>query len=219
MDKLSGDTYIEPTGTASYESNIKRSRFIANVVPCMDENAAKERLKEICAIYRQADHNCWAYVLETEPRIEHSSDAGEPSGTAGRPILGEIMRSGLVNLLVVVTRHFGGVKLGTRGLIEAYSGTAAQALALCPRAERIRTRAVKVHFPYNSMGDVKYLLSRAGNEGELQWDFSTRAKQNKNETSEDSVTVSANFRISVFRELLTKLDEMKDRKIISGYDY
>ena len=219
MDKLNGDIYLEPTGTASYELNIKRSRFIANVIPCMDENAAKERLKELCVIHRQADHNCWAFVLETEPRTEHSSDAGEPSGTAGRPILGEIMRSGLVNLLVVVTRYFGGVKLGTRGLIEAYSGTSAQALALCPRAERIRTRAVKVHFSYNSIGNVTHFLSRAGNEGELQWDFSTPEKQNKDDASEDLVTVSAKFRISVFQGLLPKLDEMKDRKIINDYDY
>jgi len=216
MDKLNGDIYIEPSGGSSYESNIKRSRFIANVVLCRNENTVKEQLKELCVIHRQAGHNCWAYVLGTEPRIEHSSDAGEPSGTAGRPILGEIMRSGLVNLLVVVTRYFGGIKLGTRGLIKAYSGTAAQALASCQRAERVRTREVKVCFPYSSMGDVTNLLLRTGNEGELQWDFSTQAGQNGNSAIE--VSVRAYFRISAFHGLLPKLDEMKDRKIISGYD-
>ena len=207
---MNEDFYTEPACPASYETNIKRSRFIANVNPCADENAAKERLKELCALHRQANHNCWAYVLGTEPRIEHYSDAGEPSGTAGRPILGEITRSGLVNLLVVVARYFGGIKLGTRGLIDAYSGTAAQALALCPRAERLRTRAVKVRFSYDSMGSVAHLLSKAGNEGELQWDFSAG--------QESEVTVSAAFRISAFPGLLPKLDELKDRKIISGYN-
>jgi putative IMPACT (imprinted ancient) family translation regulator len=152
--------------------------------------------------------------LGPEQLKAHFSDAGEPSGTAGRPILGEIIRSGLINLLVVVTRYFGGVKLGTRGLIEAYSMTAAQALALCPRAERTRTRAVKVYFPYNSMGSVTHLISVTGNEGELRWDFS--AEKDENSTSE--VSVGANFRISVFHGLLPKLDELKDRKIISRYE-
>lgn len=210
------DSYFEPAGSARYESNIKRSRFIADVIPCRDENTVKERLKEICAIHRQADHNCWAYILGPETLIEHSSDAGEPSGTAGRPILGEITRSGLMNLLVVVTRYFGGVKLGTRGLIEAYSGAAAQALALCPRAERIRTRDVKVCFPYNSMGDVTHLLTKTGTEGELRWDFST--VQDEKNSNEATVTVSACFRISAFPELLPKIDELKDRKIIYGYE-
>ncbi|MCL1876347.1 MAG: YigZ family protein [Synergistaceae bacterium] len=211
---MSSDTYIEPSESASYETNIKRSRFIANVIPCRDEDAAKERLKELCALHRQADHNCWAYVLGTEPLTEHSSDAGEPSGTAGRPILGEIARSGLVNLLVVVTRYFGGVKLGTRGLIEAYSGTAAQALARAPRALRIRTRSVKVYFPYNSIGDVAHLFTKSGNEGDLQWDYSSEQDENK----VNEVSVIANFRISVFPGLLPKLNEMKDRKIILGYE-
>ena len=216
-----GDFYVEPAGPACYETNIKRSRFTANVIPCADEDSAKERLKELCAIHRQADHNCWAYVLGTGPLalnlFKHSSDAGEPSGTAGRPILGEITRSGLINLLVVVARYFGGVKLGTRGLIEAYSTTAAKALALCPRAERARTRAVKVSFPYESMGGVAHLFSSAGNEGELQWDFSCRSGEGAHEASA-KVKVRANVRISAFTGLVPKLDEMRDRKIISGYE-
>jgi uncharacterized YigZ family protein len=211
---MKSDFYTEPAEAASYEINIKRSRFIANVIPCRDEDSVKERLKELCALHRQADHNCWAYILGTEPLSEHSSDAGEPSGTAGRPILGEITRSGLINLLVVVTRYFGGIKLGTRGLIEAYSAASAQALALCPRVQRIRTRTIIVRFPYNSMGSVTHLFSATGNEGELEWDFST--EQYENCTNE--VSVKASFRISVFPEILPKLDEMKDRKIISGYE-
>jgi len=207
-----GDSYFEPAGQASYETNIKRSRFIANVVPCRDccEDDVRVRIKELCVLHSKADHNCWAYVLGTEPLTEHSSDAGEPSGTAGRPILGEIKRSGLVNLLVVVTRYFGGIKLGTRGLIEAYSQTAAQALAIAPRAERIRTRSVKVYFPYNSMGVVTQTLTATGYEGELQWDFSV--------TQNENISVKSDFRISKLPALLAKLDELKDRKIISGFE-
>ena len=211
---MGGDLYFEPGGNTSYESNIKRSRFIANVVPCRDEITAKERLKEFCALYKQANHNCWAYILGTQQLAEHSSDAGEPAGTAGRPILGEIKRSGLINALVVVTRYFGGIKLGTRGLIEAYSMTAAQALALCPRAERMRMRALKVCFPYNSIGSVTHLLEAAGNEGELRWDFSSGLC----ETRSGEVSLSANFRLSAFPELIPKLDELKDRKIITEYE-
>jgi len=211
---MSDDFFTEPAGSANCEINIKRSRFIANVIPCRNEATAKERLRELCVIHRQANHNCWAYVLGTEPPAEHFSDAGEPSGTAGRPILGEISRSGLINLLVVVTRYFGGIKLGTRGLIEAYSMSAANALALCPRIERIRTRAVRVYFPYNSIGSVTHLLSVTGFEEELQWNFG--AEQDTNNTSE--VTVKTYIRASVFHELLAKLDEMKDRKMIFRYE-
>ncbi|MCL2146953.1 MAG: YigZ family protein [Synergistaceae bacterium] len=211
---MSGDFYFEPEGNASYESNIKRSRFIANVILCRNEAAAKERLKELCVVHRQANHNCWAYVLGTEPLTERSSDAGEPQGAAGRPIMGEIKRSGLTNVLVVVTRYFGGIKLGIRGLIEAYSMTAAQALALCPRAERMRMRAIKVYFPYNSMGSVTHLLGAAGNEGELRWDFSPEQCEN----CVEEVSISADFKLSAFPGLIPKLDEMKDRKIITEYE-
>jgi uncharacterized YigZ family protein len=211
---MSDDYYFEPDGNASFESNIKRSRFISNVVLCRDEATVKERLRELCAIYRQANHNCWAYVLGTVPLTEHSSDAGEPSGTAGRPILGEIKRSGLINVLVVVTRYFGGIKLGARGLIEAYSMTAAQALALCQRAERMRMRTIKMYFPYNSMGSVTHLLSTTGNEGELPWDFSPEQCENSMEV----VSLRADFRLSAFPRLLLKLNELEERKIIYRFE-
>lgn len=195
------DIFFEPAESVLFETNIKRSRFIANVIPCRDEETVREKLKEICAVHRQANHNCWGYAL-TEPPVQHSSDAGEPSGTAGRPILGEIAKFTLVNLLVVVTRYFGGVKLGTRGLIDAYSGAACEALKICPRAQIVRTKIISITFPHSSIGDVTNLLSKTGTEREIQWKFA------------DTVTVKAPIRLSKIEELTQKLNEMSERKII-----
>ncbi len=112
-----------------YEIKIQRSRFIGRAEPCYSDEGAREILKKIKAEYRDATHHCYAYVINSKGyKSEFSSDNGEPPGTAGRPILGAIKRSGLENIIVVVTRYFGGKKLGVRGLIEAYGLTAEKTL-------------------------------------------------------------------------------------------
>ena len=126
--------------------------FIANVSVCHDEEEARAFLMQIVSQHRDATHNCRAYVLSSG--TEYSSDDGEPSGTAGRPILNAIKHSELVNVIVVVTRYFGGVKLGVRGLIDAYGGAAAKALELAGRVERVMTRVFTVSLGYAAMGNV-----------------------------------------------------------------
>lgn len=106
------------------ETMVKRSRFIASLRRAGNREEAAAALKEIAACYPNANHYCWAYRFTGSPAPEHASDAGEPPGTAGRPILGALKRHSLQNIVAVVTRYFGGVKLGVRGLIAAY-GTAA----------------------------------------------------------------------------------------------
>ena len=103
------NAYSEPAQSVTYEEKIKRSVFIANVSACHDEEEARAFLTGIISQHRDATHNCRAYVLSNG--TEYSSDDGEPSGTAGRPILNAIKHSELVNVIVVVTRYFGGVKL------------------------------------------------------------------------------------------------------------
>lgn len=159
---------LEPAGPSTFEAKIKRSVFIADVFPCHDEEEARLLLAQVTAKYRDATHNCRAYVLADG--TEYSSDDGEPSGTAGRPILGAVKRSGLVNVLVIVTRYYGGVKLGVRGLIEAYGETATKALELCGRAERVMMSAFTVSMGYNSVGNVTRLLELHGASG-LSWDY------------------------------------------------
>ena len=117
-----------PRASCDAELTEKRSRFIGSVRVVLSADEAAEIIKKFPELYPKANHHCWAYRIGTGTTLEHCSDAGEPSGTAGRPILGAIKRYELTNTLVVVTRYFGGVKLGVRGLIEAYRAAAELAI-------------------------------------------------------------------------------------------
>lgn len=114
---------------ADAEMTIKRSRFIGSVRTVLSADEAAEKIKEFPTLYPKSNHHCWAYRVGLSAPLEHCSDAGEPPGTAGRPILGAIKRHGLENTLIVVTRYFGGIKLGVRGLIEAYGNAAELAVS------------------------------------------------------------------------------------------
>lgn len=105
----------------------KGSRFIATVVPVADEAAAREALRQVGEEMADASHHCWAWRLAS-PAVERAGDDGEPSGSAGRPILAQLSGRDLVDTAVVVTRYFGGTKLGVGGLVRACGGAAAQAL-------------------------------------------------------------------------------------------
>ncbi len=105
------------------EMSIQRSRFIGSLRKVKNRDEVDFELKQIATLYPKASHYCWAYRFAGEPILEHSSDAGEPSGTAGRPILGALKKHALENILAVVTRYYGGVKLGVKGLIAAYGDT------------------------------------------------------------------------------------------------
>lgn len=119
-------TIAEPVQAEIIE---KKSRFIGYAAPVETEEEAQAFLQEIRTRHRDATHNCYAYQVGEHNQYQRSSDDGEPSGTAGRPILEVIKGSGLANVIVVVTRYFGGTLLGTGGLVRAYSATAAAALA------------------------------------------------------------------------------------------
>ena len=169
------DAYLEPAGPAEAEEKVKRSLFIARLAPCRDEAGCRAFLGGVQAAHRDATHNCWAYFLGPNPETAYCSDDGEPSGTAGRPILGAIKRCGMVNVMVVVTRYFGGVKLGVRGLIEAYGLAADRVLAAAERAERRVTRPVEVRLPYPAIGTVTRLLEECGAGDTLDWTYGTEA--------------------------------------------
>jgi len=121
-------TFIAPAKETDVEITVKRSRFIGSVRIALDPDAASEKIKKFPEIFPKANHHCWAYRIGSENILEHCSDAGEPAGTAGRPILGMLKRYSLQNTLLVVTRYFGGIKLGVRGLIEAYGEAAELAI-------------------------------------------------------------------------------------------
>lgn len=111
-------------GTNRGEMTLKGSRFIGVAMPCPDEASIQDNIRQMEVEYRNATHYCWAAVYDGSERKDRSSDNGEPSGTAGKPILAVIKGTGLTNIMVVVIRYFGGTLLGTGGLVHAYTEAA-----------------------------------------------------------------------------------------------
>ncbi len=139
---------------------VKGSRFIASVAPVATAEAAMAFVEARREEFRDATHNCFAWRLDTDQ--DRAGDDGEPSGTAGRPILREIDGRRLTGVVVVVTRYFGGTKLGTGGLIRAYGGAAAAALELAEVAERRVVETLSITFSYDASGAVKGVLAAFG---------------------------------------------------------
>jgi uncharacterized YigZ family protein len=125
---LSEGQYFSIAAPIDYEMTIKRSRFIASMRIISDRKEFDVAYHEIMLKYPNANHYCWAYRFAATVVHEHSSDAGEPLGTAGRPILGALKKYSLLNIMAVVTRYFGGIKLGVRGLISAYGKSVGEAI-------------------------------------------------------------------------------------------
>ncbi len=150
-------TLITP-GEGEYTE--KRSRFLGYVRPIADEAEAEAVLAALRKEHYSARHHCYAYVLGPENEISRFSDDGEPSGTAGRPILDALTGSGLRNVIIVVVRYFGGILLGTGGLTRAYRAAAKEALAASVTAERIAGEKLSIICPYTSLGKIQYLMGQ-----------------------------------------------------------
>jgi uncharacterized YigZ family protein len=150
-------SYLAPAAAARAESRQKGSRFLALLEPVADEAAARARLQAIVAAHRDATHCCWAYRLGA-PARERCSDAGEPKGTAGPPILRALQTAALSDALLAVLRWFGGTKLGKGGLVRAYGGAARAVVAAAPTRRRLSRRRVVVELPYARLGAVQRLL-------------------------------------------------------------
>lgn len=153
-----GDTYKTITGIAEGLFTEKRSKFIAYAVPVRTVEEVKEQVEKFRKQYYDARHVCWAYMLGHERKNFRANDDGEPSGTAGKPILGQINSNELTNVLVVVIRYFGGIKLGTGGLIVAYKAAAAEVLAVAEVEERTVDVDIKVIYEYPFMNGVMRII-------------------------------------------------------------
>ncbi len=152
------EVYTTVGGEAQAEIVEKRSRFIGAVMPVASEEEAQARLEEIRKKHRDARHNIFAYIIE-ETGLERCSDDGEPAGTAGVPVLNILKREGLSNVLVVVTRYFGGILLGTGGLVHAYSKAAKEALLRTNSVTMRLCREVRVRCEYTLLGKIQNELS------------------------------------------------------------
>lgn len=156
--KKTVDTYKTLSGPSEAVFTEKRSKFIAVALPVRTVGEVKECLEAFQKKYYDARHVCYAYMLGADRKDFRANDNGEPSGTAGKPILGQINSKELTDVLVVVVRYFGGIKLGTGGLIVAYKTAAAQALAEADIIEKTVDDEVCILFEYPFMNDVMRIV-------------------------------------------------------------
>ncbi len=148
------DTYASIASRSDGLFKDNGSRFIAQAWPVESEERVKEIVDGLKKEYHDARHHCYAYRIGLDGSTWRANDDGEPSGSAGRPILGQIDSAGLSDVLVVVVRYFGGIKLGIPGLIRAYKTSTADALANAEVVEKVAGKDFRVSFPYLSMNAV-----------------------------------------------------------------
>lgn len=155
---MADDTYLTVARLSEGLYKEKMSKFISFAVPVSTLDEVKEALARYQKEYYDARHVCWAYMLGAARTEFRANDNGEPSGTAGKPILGQINSFGLTNVLIVVVRYFGGIKLGTGGLIEAYRAAAADAIRANEIVECLVEEDVRIFFEYPFMNDVMRIV-------------------------------------------------------------
>ncbi|MGK7390855.1 MAG: IMPACT family protein [Candidatus Cyclobacteriaceae bacterium M2_1C_046] len=146
-------------GASSGEYKEKGSKFIAHAFPVENEDEVKERLDELRKKYYDARHHCYAFVLHADRSRYRSNDDGEPSHSAGDPILGQINSFELTNILVVVVRYFGGTKLGVGGLITAYKTASEEALKQAVITEETVRKEFRLEYPYESTNEIMRLTA------------------------------------------------------------
>lgn len=175
-----------PAGETRIEMRVSNSRFIATIAPATTIEKAKEFIQRIKEEYSDASHNVPAFIIgHGTSTVAHCSDDGEPSGTAGRPALAVLKGSGLGDVVIVITRYFGGTKLGTGGLVRAYSDAVREALAAVPIAEKVPTYQARLSIPYSLYEQTKNLI--------MDYQGLT-----VDEVFAADITLSIQFRVSLF---------------------
>ena len=195
------DTYKTIIGVAEGIYTEKRSKFIAIAIPVHTVEEIKQHLDIYQKKYYDARHVCYAYMLGHERKDFRANDNGEPSGTAGKPILGQINSNGLTDILIVVVRYFGGIKLGTSGLIVAYKAAAAEAIANATIIEKTVDDEIAVAFEYPFMNDVMRIV-----------------KEEEQEILDQSYDMDClmklRIRLSMMWKLLYRLEKVETARII-----
>ena len=178
---------------------INKSKFITVLTNINDINKIKEKLEDIKKTYKDATHYCYAYIINNH---EKCSDNGEPSGTAGMPILNVLKQNNLTNILCVVIRYFGGIKLGAGGLIRAYSTSASEALNKASITNLVNVYNITIEFPYDNLKQIDYLLKNI----------------DIKKTYQTNITYTFNIEKEKFNQIeneLTKLSKIKLKKQIT----
>jgi len=191
-----GAGYVVPAREARVEMRVVNSRFIATAAPAFTVDEARAFVERVKREFGDATHNVPAYLVgHGATVVAHCSDDGEPAGTAGRPALAVLRGSGLGDVAVVVTRYFGGTKLGTGGLVRAYGDAVREVLAVLPRAARVPTHTVEIVTPYSLFERLRRLVGAHGGRI-LDEDFAAQ------------VSVSAQVSVARFPAFRAALQEM-----------
>lgn len=154
--------YITINDNFENSIEIKKSNFITHLFSVTSVDEVNVYLEEIRKEHYKANHNCYAYIIGKNMEIKKSSDDGEPSMTAGRPILNAMEKNDLTNALIVVTRYFGGIKLGASGLIRAYSSSAGEVIKCAELVKKVYTTKVKISYDYSLHGKIETFLRSLG---------------------------------------------------------
>lgn len=164
-------TYSTIASPLSWQQKIRRSTFICTLHPIANTHEARALISAHVKENANATHNCFAYICGYERETQYFSDAGEPHGTAGKPMLNALLRANMTYVLAIVTRFYGGVKLGVPGLIEAYGGTVEQALQLAQKLPATASASFVVTAEYSLVDQLKGLLKTLGGSiTEENWD-------------------------------------------------
>ncbi len=194
------DTYKTIRNESSGLYKDKGSKFISFAFPVPDEDSIGDVLGRLKKDYHDAHHHCFAWVLGNQKERYKINDDGEPSGTAGKPIYGQILSHDLCNILIVVVRYFGGTKLGIRGLINAYKGAAIDAI----QNNSIITKTIKdhfrIHFEYAAMNDVMQIM-KEHDLPQYNHDFDLKCK------------MDFSVRQKLAGEIVSKLEKIRDLRL------
>ncbi len=195
------ERYPIPAQEVRIEITVVNSRFIATAAPVFSVEQAKAFVDRIRDEFSDATHNVPVYLVGYGASlVAHCSDDGEPSGTAGRPALAVLRGSGLGDVAVVVTRYFGGTKLGTGGLVRAYSDAVREVLAVLPHAEKVPTHTVMMAVPYSGFETVRRAITGHGGQI-LDEDFAA------------DVTITARFAVENLAAFQSALQELSNGKL------
>jgi uncharacterized YigZ family protein len=192
---MNSDIYKTITSISHGIYKEKGSRFVSIAIPISGQEELKPIIDKIKKEHHEARHHCYAYMIGHERIIWRVNDDGEPSGTAGRPILGQINSFGLTNIIIVVSRYFGGTLLGVSGLINAYRSAAESALRNAELIEKTVNEYYEISYPYISMNDVMKILKEE-NIGQSEQSFDIECR------------ILLNFRVSSKEKVLNRLSRI-----------
>lgn len=192
---FSTDTFktIKSFSTGSYKE--KGSRFLALASPVSGEDEIKSVLESVRKEHHGARHNCFAYVMGKDGSVWRANDDGEPSGSAGKPILGQIRWNGLTNVLITVSRYFGGTLLGVSGLINAYKTAAGSALENAEIIDHVLQEFYEIRYPYPAMNVVMKIIKEES------------ISQNGHQFDHECL-ININFRVSAKERILGRLSRI-----------